>query len=141
MPPKTRPVPNSTIEKAIDALASAGVDIGANERATDVQVPDKDVLFEPDVNIEELPDGGADINFDPNAPIDQSQIKFGDNLAEYIEENDLLTLSNKLVAAYESDKMSRKDWEDTYVKGLDMLGFKYEDRTQPFEGAAGDEGI
>ena len=41
------------------------------------------------------------------------------------------------MAAYESDKMSRKDWEDTYVKGLDMLGFKYEDRTQPFEGAAG----
>jgi hypothetical protein len=137
MPPKTRPIPNSTIEKAIDALASAGVDIGANERATDVQVPDEGVNFEPDVDIQDLPDGGVDVNFDPNAPIDQSQIKFGDNLAEYIEENDLQTLSNKLVAAYESDKMSRKDWEDTYVKGLDMLGFKYENRTQPFEGAAG----
>ena len=137
MPPKTRPIPNSTIEKAIDALASAGVDVGANERATDVQVPERDDLFEPDVDIAELPDGGADVNFDPNAPIDQSQIKFGDNLAEFIEENDLQTLSNKLIASYESDKMSRKDWEDTYVKGLDMLGFKYENRTQPFEGAAG----
>jgi hypothetical protein len=137
MAPKTRPIPNSSIEKAIDALASAGVDVGANEKATDVQVPERDDLFEPDVDIAELPDGGADVNFDPNAPIDQSQIKFGDNLAEYIEENDLQTLSNKLVAAYESDKMSRKDWEDTYIKGLDMLGFKYENRTQPFEGAAG----
>ena len=137
MPPKTRPIPSSTIEKAIDALASAGVDVGANEKATDVQVPERDVLFEPDVDIEELPDGGADVNFDPNAPIDQSQMPFDANLADYIEENDLQTLSNKLTAAYESDKNSRKDWEDTYIKGLDMLGFKYENRTQPFEGAAG----
>ena len=137
MAPKTRPIPNSSIEKAIDALASAGVDVGANERATDVQVPEKDVNFEPDVDIQGLPDGGADVSFDPNAPVDQSQIPFNANLADFIEENDLQKLSNKLVAAYESDKQSRKDWEDTYVKGLDMLGFKYEDRTQPFEGAAG----
>ena len=41
-----------------------------------------------------------------------------------------------MVNAFEADKDSRKDWEDTYVKGLDMLGFKYEDRTQPFEGAS-----
>jgi hypothetical protein len=137
MAPKTRPIPNSSIEKAIDALASAGVDVGANERATDVQIPERDDLFEPDVDIAELPDGGADVSFDPNAPVDQSQIPFNANLADFIEENDLQKLSNKLVAAYESDKQSRKDWEDTYVKGLDMLGFKYEDRTQPFEGAAG----
>ena len=137
MPPKTRPISNSAIEKAIDALANAGVDIGDNEQAMDIQVPEKSVDFEPDVDINELEDGGADVNFDPNAPVDQSQIPFNANLADYIEESDLQKLSNKLVAAYESDKMSRKDWEDTYVKGLDMLGFKYEDRTQPFEGAAG----
>ena len=137
MPPKTRPIPSSTIEKAIDALASAGVEVGENERATDVQVPEKSVNFEPDVDIQDLPDGGVDVNFDPNAPIDQSQIPFNANLSDFIEENDLQTLANKLIAAYESDKMSRKDWEDTYVKGLDMLGFKYETRTQPFEGAAG----
>jgi len=131
MPPKDQ------IEKAIKALATAGVDVGGNEMAVDVQVPERDVNFEPDVDIQGLPDGGANINFDPNAPVDQSQIKFGDNLAEYIEENDLQTLSNKLISSYESDKMSRKDWEDTYIKGLDMLGFKYENRTQPFEGAAG----
>jgi len=73
MPPKTRPIPSSTIEKAIDALASAGVEVGENERATDVQVPEKSVNFEPDVDIQDLPDGGVDVNFDPNAPIDQSQ--------------------------------------------------------------------
>ena len=103
--PKTRPISNSTIEKAIDALASAGVDIGANERSVDIEVPEKkSVAFEPDVDINELPDGGADVNFDPNAPIDTSQIPFGDNLAEYIEENDLQTLANDLIASYEADK-------------------------------------
>ena len=54
MPPKTRPISNSSIEKAIDALANAGVDIGANENAVDVQVPEKTVNFEPDVVINEL---------------------------------------------------------------------------------------
>ena len=67
MAPKTRPIPNSSIEKAIDALASAGVDVGANERAMDVQVPEKDVNFEPDVDIQGLPDGGADVNFIPSS--------------------------------------------------------------------------
>ena len=124
---------SGAIEKAIDALTDS-LEIGDG---ADIQVPDENVVMEEGVEITNLPDGGAEINTDPNAPVDQSQIPFGGNLANFIEENDLQTLSNKLVASYESDKMSRKDWEDTYVKGLDMLGFKYEDRTQPFEGAAG----
>ena len=124
---------SGAIEKAIDALTDS-LEIG---EGADISVPDENVVSEGGVEITNLPDGGAEINTDPNAPIDQSQIPFNGNLANFIEDNDLQTLSNKLVAAYESDKMSRKDWEDTYVKGLDMLGFKYEDRTQPFEGAAG----
>ena len=104
MPPKNQ------IEKAIKALASAGVDVGGNEMATDVEVPENAVNLEPGVDVQGLPDGGADINFDPNAPIDQSQIPFNANLADHIEENDLQKLSNKLIAAYESDKTSRKDW-------------------------------
>jgi len=82
-------------------------------------------------------DGSADVNFDPNAPIDTTNIPHDANLADYIEDNDLGRLSNDLLAGFESDKDSRKDWEESYVKGLDMLGFKYEDRTQPFEGASG----
>ena len=121
---------SGAIEKAIDALTDS-LEIG---EGADISVPDENVTTEGGVEITNLPDGGAEINTDPNAPIDQSQIPFNGNLANFIEDNDLQTLSNKLVAAYESDKMSRKDWEDTYVKGLDMLGFKYEDRTQPFEG-------
>ena len=131
---KSRMPSSGAIEKAIEAL-NDGLEISG--AGTEVQLPEKEVNFEPDVEITELPDGGAEINTDPNAPIDQSQIAFDANLADYIEEGDLQKLSDKLVASYESDKQSRKDWEETYTKGLDMLGFKYEDRTQPFAGASG----
>ena len=131
---KSRMPSSGAIEKAIEAL-NDGLEISG--AGTEVQLPEKEVNFEPDVEITELPDGGAEINTDPNAPIDQSQIAFDANLADYIEEGDLQKLSDKLVASYESDKQSRKDWEETYTKGLDMLGFKYEDRTQPFAGANG----
>jgi hypothetical protein len=131
---KSRMPASGAIEKAIEAL-NDGLEISGG--GTEVQLPNKEVQFEPDVEITELPDGGAEINTDPNAPIDQSQIPFDANLAEYLEEGDLQKLSDKLIGSYESDKQSRKDWEETYTKGLDMLGFKYEDRTQPFEGASG----
>ena len=127
--------PTDNIDKAIEAL-QMGLDIADGEE-TIIDVPEKTVEFESDVEITELADGGAEINSDPNAPIDQSKIPFDANLAEYVEEGQLGRFSNDLLAAFEADKDSRKDWEDTYVKGLDMLGFKYEDRTQPFEGASG----
>ena len=127
--------PNDNVEKAIAALQT-GLDIAEGEE-TVIEVPDNTVNFESDVEITELADGGAEINSNPNAPMDQSQIPFDANLSEYIEENELGRFSNDLLASFEGDKYSRKDWEDTYVKGLDMLGFKYEDRTQPFEGASG----
>ncbi len=132
--PKTRPVPNSSIEKAIDALATAGVDIGANEVAQEIEVPQNGVDFDADFEIME--DGSAEL-ITGSEQIDQSQIPFDANLADYVDEDKLRTFADDLVASYDADKNSRKDWEDTYTKGLDMLGFKYEDRTQPFEGASG----
>ena len=59
------------------------------------------------------------------------------NLAEYLEDGYLREISTQLRAAYEEDVQSRSEWEETYTKGLDQLGVKYEDRTQPFEGASG----
>ena len=125
---------NNNIDKAMQALQGAlelepeGVEISPTEKVVD---------FEPEVELTDLPDGGAEVNFDPNAPIDQSQIPFDANLADYIEEGDLNKLALDLIGNFESDKDTRKDWEDTYTKGLDMLGFKYENRTQPFEGSSG----
>ena len=125
----------NNIDKALEALTGA---LEIEPTGEEVQLePEKNVKFDPDIELMENEDGSADINFDPNAPIDTSNIPHDANLAEYIEDNDLGRLSSDLLAGFESDKDSRKDWEDSYVKGLDMLGFKYEDRTQPFEGASG----
>ena len=125
---------NNNIDKALEALQGA---LDLEPTGQEIQLPEQVVDFESDVELTETPDGGAEVNFDPNAPIDKSNIPFDANLADYIDESESRKFANDLVGAFEMDKESRKDWEDTYVKGLDMLGFKYEDRTQPFEGASG----
>ena len=125
----------NNIDKALEALTGA---LEIEPTGEEVQLePDKSVKFDPDVELMENEDGSADVNFDPNSPIDTANIPHDANLADYIEDNDLGRLSSDLLAGFESDKDSRKDWEESYVKGLDMLGFKYEDRTQPFEGSSG----
>ena len=63
--------------------------------------------------------------------------EFGGNLAESMSEDDLDELSGELVGQVKADIEGRKDWADTFVKGLDVLGFKYEERTEPWEGACG----
>jgi hypothetical protein len=62
---------------------------------------------------------------------------FDANLAEYMGENELQSLASELIADYEQDLSSRKDWLDTYVKGLKILGIRYEERTEPWPGACG----
>jgi len=125
----------NNIDKALEALTGA-LDIEPAGEEVQLEL-DKSVKFDPDIELMENEDGSADVNFDPNAPIDTANIPHDANLADYIEDNELGRLSNDLLAGFESDKDSRKDWEESYVKGLDMMGFKYEDRTQPFEGASG----
>jgi hypothetical protein len=83
----------------------------------------------------ETEDGGMLIDFDPQE--DKPESEFGDNLAEIIDENDLERIGSELIAAFQNDKDSRKDWEETYTKGLDQLGLKIEERTQPWNGACG----
>jgi hypothetical protein len=62
---------------------------------------------------------------------------FDANLAEFMGENELQSLASELIGEYEQDLSSRKDWLDTYVKGLKILGIRYEDRTEPWPGACG----
>ena len=62
---------------------------------------------------------------------------FDENLAEVLEESALHELADDIGSMVESDMDSRKEWADTFVKGLDVLGFKYEERTEPWEGACG----
>jgi hypothetical protein len=83
-------------------------------------------------DIELLEDGSAIVGEQENL----LETSFDMNLAEVLEESELGRISNELREAFEDDKASRKDWEDTYKKGLDLLGFKYQERTMPFAGAS-----
>jgi len=81
----------------------------------------------------ELPDGGMEINLSPELP----EANHNDNLAEFIDDSTLHNIGSELTTLFDADKDSRKEWETTYIKGLDLLGLKIEDRTQPWEGACG----
>jgi len=89
------------------------------------------------VNVEMTDDGGAEIDFDPSQkPMEGGQLHEA-NLAEFMEDDALNSLASELQESYDEYKSSRSDWEDGYIKGLDLLGFKYENRSEPFQGASG----
>jgi hypothetical protein len=71
------------------------------------------------------------------APPSGGEDEFDDNLAEFLDESVLATIGSDLVEEVSSDVTSRKDWVEMYVKGLDVLGMKYEERTEPWNGACG----
>jgi hypothetical protein len=100
--------------------------------------PDSEIESEPtdEVEIVETEDGGAEISFEPNAQEGLESLNHFDNLAEIINDNELDSLANELYDKYTEYKESRGDWEETYQNGLNLLGFKYEPRTEPFRGAA-----
>ena len=90
-----------------------------------------------DIQITQEEDGGATINFDPEAINQPGTDSHFDNLADLLPEEVLGRLGSELFENYMQYKASRKDWEDSYTKGLDLLGFKYENRSQPFANASG----
>src|SRR5210317_2355788 len=90
-----------------------------------------------DVEVTENEDGSVDINLDPQAASPEGGDEHYSNLAEFLPEDVLGRLSSDLNNKYMDYSSSRKEWEQTYTKGLDLLGFKYENKTEPFAGAAG----
>ena len=90
-----------------------------------------------DVETIQNEDGSVDINFDPNAASPEGGDEHYANLAEFLPDDVLQKLSSDLNQKYMDYSMSRKDWEKTYTQGLDLLGFKYDNRTEPFQGASG----
>jgi hypothetical protein len=82
-------------------------------------------------------EGGAEIAFDPRAITEEGGQDHFENLADFLGEQVLEPLGAKMVDQYNEYKESRGDWEDTYRNGLELLGFKYERRTEPFRGASG----
>ena len=82
-------------------------------------------------------DGGATIDFDPGAVNQAGAESHFDNLADILPETTLDPIGSKLRSDYQDYKSSRKDWESSYINGLDLLGFKYDNRNEPFQGASG----
>ena len=93
-------------------------------RAQEVDVMDGDPQLDAD--------GGATISFGPSQPMMGGH---NENLADNMDEGDLDVIARELSDAYEGDKDSREDWSSTNAEGLDLLGMKYDDRTNPFPGA------
>jgi len=107
-----------SIEKSLYA-APVGLD------ALSEDVPDLEVELEGDVEDLETPEEEA------------HEDEFDDNLAEYISSKELATIAGDLMGDFEDDISARKDWIQTYVDGLELLGMKIEERTEPWEGACG----
>ena len=83
-----------------------------------------------------LDDGSMEVTIVPDAE-GVSTGGFDENIAENMEEDQLAAVADELLGNIDSDLESRKEWADTFVRGLDVLGFKYEERSEPWEGACG----
>jgi hypothetical protein len=88
-----------------------------------------------EINMDE--DGGAEISFDPNVAAPQGGEDHYANLAEFLDDGVLVEIGSDLEGQYKDYRSSRQDWEMTYTNGLELLGFKYERRTEPFRNASG----
>jgi len=114
-----------------------------NNVRTEVEIPAEEVVEQEEI-VEQGPvevtpeeDGGATLNFEPGAVNIAGTESHFDNLADILPDDILEPLGNEMVQNYMDYKTSRKDWEQSYIQGLDLLGFKYENRTEPFQGASG----
>jgi len=116
-----------------DALPPVELDV---EEGAEVSVEEEGVIEGPDIDIQVEEDGGVVVDFDPSAKSSEEG-DFYSNLAEVLEDGELSKISSSLLEDYENNKSGRKDWEDAYSKGLVLLGFKYEEKSEPFRGSSG----
>jgi len=113
------------------------VDIEDKTKEVEVGVPGtEEVITKAETEITMDDEGGAEISFDPRAEALESKGHF-DNLAELMGDESLDEIGTSLYDNYTEYKESRADWADSYREGLNLLGFKYERRTEPFKGASG----
>jgi hypothetical protein len=123
---------------AIDSVLEPGLPVDPLQGQTEVDVSGFDMSpVDGETAITELPDGGVEVDFDPNADPEAIDVPFDANLAEHMDESALGTVAKDLIGLYEKDELARKDWKDTYKNGLDLLGLQVEERVEPWTGACG----
>ena len=114
-----------------------------NEVRSKVEIPSEEVNVEevveqkPPVEVIPEDDGGVTLDFEPGSINIPGTENHFDNLADILPEDILEPIGGDMVQNYMDYKASRKDWEQSNTQGLDLLGFKYENRTEPFQGASG----
>ena len=123
----------SALVERRDAIPPVDLEEGPD---AEVLLEDETVIEAPGLNIELEEDGGVLVDFEPRMSAPDTG-DFYANLADTLEDGVASRVSSELLEEYESNKDGRKDWEDAYRTGLELLGFKYEDRTEPFRGATG----
>ena len=120
-----------------------GLNLDDAEGLPDVEIPiDAPMDFEGGAEVIDDGMGGAIVQpmgmaLEGEVMGEEAMYNHAMNLAEVMEDGELNELSTELRGLYEDDLDSRSEWEEAYTKGLDLLGIKYEDRTEPFEGASG----
>ena len=122
------------IEKALPNINNK-VEVERPELEVDLvdQGTDSDMPFD----VTQLDDGGVELDFEPGMQKIPGTENHFDNLAELLPEDILDPIGSDMHSNYQDYKSSRKDWEDSYIKGLDLLGFNYQNRAEPFQGASG----
>jgi hypothetical protein len=125
------------IDKALPNVKQS-IEIDSPEKSLEQNIELQETIPDQgETEITELEDGGVEINFEPGAFNQAQSQNHYDNLAELLPEEILMPLGSELTSNYMEYKASRQDWEKAYTQGLDLLGFKYEQKTEPFQGASG----
>jgi len=128
----------ATIDKPLPNVSETVIEVPKQEELVEAKekiIERKDQQGNIEVTMDE--EGGAEIAFDPKAVSGEGGEDHFENLADFLGDEVLEPLGAKMVDHFNEYKESRGDWEDTYRNGLDLLGFKYERRTEPFRGASG----
>ena len=110
----------------------------------ELEIPDSQeapLVFDSDIAIEivEEDDGSVLVDFDPSE--DMADVGFDENLAEVMDDRELGSIASELMGEFDANKASRQEREDAYTEGLELLGFNYQERTEPFRGASWESGI
>ena len=122
---------------AIDKVNDLTKTTNVVDPSVEVAIAEREANDPTDINIEMMEDGGAEIDFDPETAQVESGLPFDANLVDFLDDGVLKEVASDMQDSYDDFKSGRSDWEDTYTKGLDLLGFKYENRSEPFQGASG----
>ena len=105
----------------------------------EIEIQEEQAMESQDPSVEVIPneDGSVQVDFEPGKVNIEGTPNHFDNLAELLPEDITDPIGSELVENYMDYKASRKEWEQSYTQGLDLLGFKYDNRTEPFQGASG----